>query len=128
MIEQFCCGYDNVQKLEAKSQKIVGIMRELGKPATASEISKRYKFTEYNNPQAVTQILRKLIKAGVVKRKEIIIDEKEVEVDSNGRFNNVLIADEIVDNNIVSKYHWEMRATKKKVPIKRIEFSLVSAD
>lgn len=124
MIEQLCYGYDNVQKLEAKSQKIVGIMRELGKPATASEISKRYKFTEYNNPQAVTQILRKLIKAGVVKRKEIIIGEKEVEV----AFNNVLIADEIVDNNIVSKYHWEMRATKKKVPIKRIEFSLVSAN
>lgn len=124
MIEQLCYGYDNVQKLEAKSQKIVGIMRELGKPATASEISKRYKFTEYNNPQAVTQILRKLIKAGIVKRKEIIIGEKEVEV----AFNNVLIADEIVDNNIVSKYHWENRPTRIKVPIKRIEFSLVSAD
>lgn len=127
MIEQLCYGYDNVQKLEAKSQKIVGIMRELGKPATASEISKRYKFTEYNNPQAVTQILRKLIKAGVVKRKEIIIGEKEVEVASNDKPNYLLIADEIVDNNIVSKYHWEI-ATKKKVPIKRIEFSLVSAD
>jgi DNA-binding Lrp family transcriptional regulator len=133
MIEKYCYGYENVERLEAKAQRIIEIMRKIGEPTTASEIAKEYEFTRYSKPQAVTAVLHKLIEAGIVKREELIAGEREVEISSGGRMERVLIADEVSEDNVILEYHWEIRRNAPKVekvkfPIKRIEFSLVSAD